>query len=83
MNFKTPYSKWDKVRRLLWTIVWGIFARPLPKSMGRRWKILLLRLFGARVAWTANVYSSAMIFKPWAVGDECRCLSSRRSSKEC
>ena len=65
MNFKTPYSRWDKVRRLLWTIVWGICARPLPKSMGRKWKILLLRMFGAKVAWTANVYSSAKVFKPW------------------
>ena len=39
MNFKTPYSRWDKVRRLLWTIVWGVCDRPLPKSMGRKWKI--------------------------------------------
>lgn len=26
---------------------------------------MLLRLFGAKVAWTANVYSSATVFKPW------------------
>lgn len=27
-----PYSRWDKVRRLLWTIVWGLLARPLLRS---------------------------------------------------
>ena len=65
MKFKTPYSKWDKMKRLLWTIVWALLARPLPKSAGSKWKVLLLRAFGAKVAWTANVYSSAKIFKPW------------------
>ncbi len=65
IDFQSPYSKWDKVRRLLWTILWLLFARPLPKSTGRRWKILLLKLFGAKIAWTANVYSSVTIFKPW------------------
>lgn len=77
MNFKTPYSRWDKVRRLLWTIVWGVCARPLPKSMGRKWKILLLRIFGAKVAWTANVYSSATVFKPWLLEmKDYACLAS-------
>ena len=27
-----PYSRWDKVRRLLWTIVWRLLARPLLRS---------------------------------------------------
>jgi putative colanic acid biosynthesis acetyltransferase WcaF len=48
----------------------------LPKSVGRRWKILLLRAFGAKVAWTANVYSSATVFKPWLLEmDEYACLA--------
>lgn len=77
IDFKTPYSRWDKVRRLLWTIVWGLLARPLPRSAGRRWKIMLLRLFGAKVAWTANVYSSAKVFKPWLLEmKDYACLAS-------
>ena len=77
MDFKTPYSRWDKVRRLLWTVVWTCLARPLPKSVGRRWKVLLLRLFGAKVAWTANVYSSAKVFKPWLLEmKDYACLAS-------
>lgn len=77
MPFRTPYSSKDKARRLAWTIVWAIFARPLPRSMGRRWKVLLLRLFGADVAWTANVYSTATVFKPWLLKmDGYACLAS-------
>lgn len=77
MNFQTPYSRWDKVKRLLWTIVWAVFARPLPKSVGGKWKVFLLRLFGAKVAWTANVYSSASVFKPWLLEmKDYACLAS-------
>lgn len=77
MNFKTPYSRRDKLKRLIWAVVWGVFARPLPKSAGRRWKIFILRMFGAKVAWTANVYSSATIFKPWLLEmKDYACLAS-------
>lgn len=65
MNFQTPYSKWDKIKRLLWNLVWGLFARPFPRNTARKWKIFLLRMFGAKVSWTATVYSSAKVFKPW------------------
>lgn len=50
--------------RLLWSVVWGIFARPLPRSMGSGWKRYLLRLFGAKVHPTAVVYSSAKVYYP-------------------
>jgi len=65
MNFKAPYSHRDKGRRLLWMMTWALFARPFPKSMASGWKRFLLRLFGAKMADTAIVYSSATIFKPW------------------
>lgn len=53
------------MRRLLWSIVWLLFARPFPKSVASGWKRFLLRFFGATMADTAIVYSSATIFKPW------------------
>lgn len=76
LNFQTPYSGWDKALRFLWMLTWTLLARPLPKSMGRRWKILLLKAFGAKVAWSVNVYSSATVFKPWLLEmDEYACLA--------
>ena len=47
MEFKTPYSKSNKLRRLVWGVVWTCFARPFPRSMAMGWKRMLLRAFGA------------------------------------
>lgn len=74
--FNTPYSRSNKVRRLLWSIAWTMFARPFPKSTAMSWKRFLLRLFGAKIASTAAVYSTAMIFQPWLlIMDEYACLA--------
>ncbi|MCA0132440.1 LbetaH domain-containing protein [Winogradskyella alexanderae] len=51
--------------RLLWTLVWTLLARPLPRSLGKGWKRFLLRLFGAKIHKTAHVYSSVRIYMPW------------------
>ena len=50
MEFKTPYSKRNKFRRLVWNMVWTCFARPFPRSMAMGWKRMLLRAFGAKIA---------------------------------
>lgn len=50
--------------RLMWNVVWGIFARPLPRSMGSGWKRFLLRSFGAKIHPTAMVYSSTKVYYP-------------------
>ena len=58
MEFKTPYSKRNKFRRLVWNMVWTCFARPFPRSMAMGWKRMLLRAFGAKIAPTAVVYAT-------------------------
>ena len=63
--------------RLLWNMVWGLLARPLPRSMGSGWKRFLLRLFGAKVHSTAVVYSSAKVYYPANLEmDAYSCLAS-------
>lgn len=63
-QYHNALSRKNQVIRLLWTVVWGIFARPLPRSVGSGWRRWLLRLFGARIAPTAMVYSSAKVYYP-------------------
>ena len=63
-QYHNALSRNNQVIRLLWTVVWGLLARPLPRSVGSGWKRLLLRLFGARIAPTAVVYSSAKVYYP-------------------
>ena len=60
-----PYSTANKIKRLAWSICWTIFARPFPRNMFMTWKRFLLRAFGAKIADTASVYSSATVFMPW------------------
>lgn len=63
-KYNNALSRKHQAIRLLWTVVWGLLARPLPRSMGSGWKRLLLRLFGAKIGKTAVVYSSAKVYYP-------------------
>lgn len=63
--------------RLLWGVVWTIGARWIPRSIGSGWKRFLLRMFGAKIASTAAVYSSAKVYYPAnLVMDEYACIAS-------
>lgn len=76
MEFQTPYSKVNKLRRLVWTFTWTCFARPFPRSMAMRWKRMLLCAFGAKIASTAAVYATARMFQPWLLTmDDYACLA--------
>jgi putative colanic acid biosynthesis acetyltransferase WcaF len=67
----------NQLSRFLWTIVWGIFARPIPRSLCNGWKLFLLRIFGAKVKKHSVVYSGAKIFMPWNLEmGEYSCLAS-------
>ena len=63
-RYHNALSRRHQAVRLLWGVVWGLLARPLPRSFGGGWKRMLLRLFGARIDGTAVVYSSARIYYP-------------------
>jgi len=74
-DFISPYTTKDRIRRMIWNIFWTIFAKPFPKSIASKWKRFILRSFGAKVANTAKVYSSAKIFMPWNLEmDEYSCI---------
>lgn len=63
-RYRNAIGRKHQIIRMLWAVVWGVFARPLPRSVGSSWKRFLLRLFGAKIAPTAVVYSSAKIYYP-------------------
>lgn len=76
MEFQTPYSRGNKIKRLMWSIAWTVLARPFPRSMAMGWKRMLLRMFGAKIAPTAAVYASARVFQPWLLTmDDYACLA--------
>ena len=76
-EYHNSLSRRHQIIRLLWGIVWGLLARPLPRSLGLGWKRSLLRLFGAKIHPTAVVYSSAKIYFPRnLIMDAYSCLAS-------
>lgn len=54
-----------KMRRVVWNVAAAVLFRPFITPLFRKWRIALLKLFGARVEWDSNVYASVKIWAPW------------------
>lgn len=63
-KYYNALSRKHQMIRLVWGVVWPLGTWFLPRSMGMPWKRILLRAFGAKIADTANVYSSAKVYYP-------------------
>ena len=63
-KYENHLGRKHQMTRLLWSVTWTLCARWLPRSVGKGWKNILLRLFGAKIAKTAHVYSSAKVYYP-------------------
>lgn len=76
-TFKSPYNTKNRILRFIWSFCWCILVRPFPKSTANKWKIFILKLFGAKISKNAYVYSSVNIFMPWnLIMEENSCLAS-------
>ncbi|MDE5417555.1 hypothetical protein L3049_05995 [Labilibaculum sp. DW002] len=64
-QYDHSFSLANKIGRLAWNICYWILFRPFNLGLFRTWRILLLRLFGAKVNSKANIYASAKIWAPW------------------
>ncbi|MCF6200319.1 MAG: putative colanic acid biosynthesis acetyltransferase [Hyphomicrobiaceae bacterium] len=58
------FSLGNKIYRVLWGITWFVLCSWTPPPL-RKWRLLILRLFGADVSFKANVYGSAKIWVPY------------------
>jgi putative colanic acid biosynthesis acetyltransferase WcaF len=75
-NYKNTLSVKNRIVRFVWTTIWTVFARPIPRSLLSAWKRFLLRCFGAKIHKTAIVYSSVKVYMPWNLEmDEYACLA--------
>ena len=52
-----------RLYRSVWNIAWALFAAWTPIPL-HRWRVLLARLFGGEIDWTAHIYPSARIWYP-------------------
>lgn len=60
-------SSKDKLKNMLWHIVYVLLFRFSFSrfSIFRKWRVFLLRLFGAEIDWSVSVHPSAKIDFPW------------------
>lgn len=61
---KAQFGRGNRIKRALWGLVWLSLFRPSPRS-AFAWRRGLLRVFGARLAASAQVYPSTRIWAPW------------------
>lgn len=54
-----------KIRRAIWNVTAALLFRPFITPVFGKWRIALLKLFGAKVEWDSYVYSSVRIWAPW------------------
>ena len=55
----------NKLGRTVWNIVYVFLFRPFGTKLFLPWRLLLLKLFGAKVYWDSGVYASTKIWAPW------------------
>ncbi len=86
-NYKNRHSMKSKMARAIWNVVWLLLFRPTPdRGIGFFvwWRIVLLRLFGAKIGKHCAVRNSAKIWQPWnlelgdwvAISEECDIYSA-------
>ena len=51
--------------RLFWNISYWLLFRPFGSTLFQKWRNIILRLFGAKLAKTTVTYNSAKIWAPW------------------
>ncbi len=62
--YTSPWPAGERLRILLWSYVWPVLCRWTPKPLNR-WRLLWLRLFGARIQGSPFVHGRARITAPW------------------
>lgn len=64
-TYNHSFSLKNKLSRLLWSIVSLILFKPFGTGMLKKWRVLVLKIFGAKIHWSSHVYSSVKIWAPW------------------
>jgi putative colanic acid biosynthesis acetyltransferase WcaF len=60
-------SKTIKRKRLIWCVLWSVFAKWMPYYVGRRWRVFLLKSFGMKHKGHVMIYPSVKVWAPWNV----------------
>lgn len=62
---KGHVSLQNKIARAVWNVVYMLLFRPFGTKLFLKWRLFVLKLFGAKVYWDSGVYASTKIWAPW------------------
>ena len=62
--YDSPWTLREKVGMLVWNYVWQVFCAWTPQPLNR-WRLAVLRLFGAKLSGRPFVHQRARIQIPW------------------
>lgn len=64
-TYSHSFSLKNKLSRLVWNIVRLIMFRPFGSRLFKKWRVFVLKCFGAKIDWSSHVYASVKIWAPW------------------
>ncbi len=66
-TYNHSFSLKNKIGRLIWNIIFPILFRPFGSRLFKKWRVLVLKCFGAKIEWSSHIYSSVKIWAPWNI----------------
>ncbi|MFD2942081.1 putative colanic acid biosynthesis acetyltransferase [Flavobacterium notoginsengisoli] len=64
-TYSHSFSLRNKISRLIWNFARLILFRPFASRLFRKWRVFVLKCFGAKIEWSSHVYASVKIWAPW------------------
>lgn len=64
-NYSHSFSLQNKIFRALWNFVYILLFLPFNLRFFKKWRVLILKCFGSKIAWSSHVYATAKIWAPW------------------
>jgi putative colanic acid biosynthesis acetyltransferase WcaF len=64
-TYSHSFSAKNKMGRLAWNISFLILFRPFGSRLFKKWRVLVLKCFGAKIEWSSHIYASVRIWAPW------------------
>jgi putative colanic acid biosynthesis acetyltransferase WcaF len=49
----------------VWNVVRLLLFRPFATRLFKKWRVLVLKCFGAKIEWSSHIYASVKIWAPW------------------
>jgi putative colanic acid biosynthesis acetyltransferase WcaF len=64
-TYSHSFSLKNKISRLVWNLARIILFCPFGSRLLKKWRVLVLKCFGAKIEWSTHIYASVKIWAPW------------------